>query len=449
MNLRAYNYWASLLAGRAYPSVADLDPGDIEEFRDYSLLLDFSRDPQAPVIRYVGKQLRDECETTVTELHPDQVPTRSLLSRLTDHYLEILGNRAPVGFEAEFTNSRGVYTLYRGILMPLSSDGDTIDFMYGVINWKEVADSSVVETVAAMLPPAASADPLVTLTSGSTPDAEPLDLDLALELPDDSSEPLDLSTAQATPDVLDLDDAEPLDDILDLDDASLPLELTDSVETGAPAPLWVGEDADTALSELLGMARASAKTAQTVDSRSRGALYDALGQAFEFYHVAQAHPGAYQHLLAETGLKAQDRAPFTPIVKLVFGADYEKTRLTEYAAALSYAFREGVEPVAFKPYVESQDGGLKSLVKAERVARVAARGNQTIDRLEQAKEALRRQVPVSRLPLTAGEPDGEFVLLVARRSKDGTALEVVTALADADSLIETAIRRAARDTKPR
>jgi hypothetical protein len=32
--------------------------------------------------------------------------------------------------------------MYRGILMPFSSDDDNIDFIYGVINWKEVADEA-------------------------------------------------------------------------------------------------------------------------------------------------------------------------------------------------------------------------------------------------------------------------------------------------------------------
>src|SRR5438132_1291193 len=34
-------------------------------------------------------------------------------------------------------------TLYRGILMPLSSDGESIDFIYGVINWKEMAEADI------------------------------------------------------------------------------------------------------------------------------------------------------------------------------------------------------------------------------------------------------------------------------------------------------------------
>ncbi|WP_201362803.1 hypothetical protein, partial [Escherichia coli] len=60
---------------------------------------------------------------------------------LTDHYLQIIANRAPIGFEAEFVSTRGFNTMYRGILMPFSSDEDSIDFIYGVINWKELVDA--------------------------------------------------------------------------------------------------------------------------------------------------------------------------------------------------------------------------------------------------------------------------------------------------------------------
>src|SRR3546814_16354016 len=69
----------------------------------------------------------------------NDVPSRSLLSRLTDHYLQIIANSAPIGFEAEFVNQRGVEILYRGILMPFSSDEHTIDFIYGVISLMDIA----------------------------------------------------------------------------------------------------------------------------------------------------------------------------------------------------------------------------------------------------------------------------------------------------------------------
>src|SRR6476661_9381445 len=143
MHVRAYNHWVSLLRGRDFPSIEDLEPDDVQDFSSHSVLLDFTCGRDDPAIPYVGVAIRDECGLNDDMRRISEVPSRSLLSRLTDHYLQIIANRAPIGFEAEFVNMRGHNTLYRGILMPLSSDGESIDFIYGVINWKEVAEAEI------------------------------------------------------------------------------------------------------------------------------------------------------------------------------------------------------------------------------------------------------------------------------------------------------------------
>ena len=145
MHVRAYNYWASLLNGRTYPSIEDLDPENLSDFGPHSVLLDFSTGADNPAIAYLGGKLREECNLSGEVRTVDDVPSRSLISRLTDHYLQIIANKAPIGFEAEFVNHRGNNTLYRGILMPYSSDEDTIDFIYGVINWKEMVDAALTQ----------------------------------------------------------------------------------------------------------------------------------------------------------------------------------------------------------------------------------------------------------------------------------------------------------------
>src|SRR5437868_8322962 len=140
MHVRAYNYWVSLLDGRDFPSIEELEPGDVSDFASNSILLDFTCGRDNPAVPYVGNAIRDECGLDEDVRTINDVPSRSLLSRLTDHYLQIIANRAPIGFEAEFENQRSANICYRGILMPFSSDGDTIDFIYGVINWKTVAE---------------------------------------------------------------------------------------------------------------------------------------------------------------------------------------------------------------------------------------------------------------------------------------------------------------------
>src|SRR3954451_10100292 len=140
MHVRAYNYWVSLLDGRDFPSIEDLEPADVADFSGHSVLLDFTCGVENPAMPYLGAAIRDECGLDDDMRTIGDVPSRSLLSRLTDHYMQIIANRAPVGFEAEFQNQRDENICYRGILMPFSSDGDTIDFIYGVINWKKVGE---------------------------------------------------------------------------------------------------------------------------------------------------------------------------------------------------------------------------------------------------------------------------------------------------------------------
>ena len=50
MHVRAYNYWVSLLDGRDFPSIEDLDPANITDFAPNSVLLDFTagRDASNP-----------------------------------------------------------------------------------------------------------------------------------------------------------------------------------------------------------------------------------------------------------------------------------------------------------------------------------------------------------------------------------------------------------------
>ena len=125
----------------------------------------------------------------------------------------------------------------------------------------------------------------------------------------------------------------------------------------------------------------------------------------------------------------------TPIAKLVFGIDYDKTRLTEFASALSYAQRQQVALGGFEALIDKQPGGLKALVAAERKARRPE--TRTDTRAEAARERLRAADPVS---LDALPGDEEFCLVLTRRGADGTH-QPVAVISD-PALVERAIRRA-------
>ena len=379
MHVRAYNHWVSLLRGRAYPSIEDLDPANIADFGPHAVLLDFSRGIEDSVIAYLGTALRTECDLDASVTLISQVPSRSLLSRLTDHYLQIIANRAPIGFEAEFVSQRGFNTMYRGILMPFSSDEDTIDFIYGVINWKELVDAETQATL----------------------DAEVM------------------AAVRAAP------------------------------PRPAPAPVWADgpsaerEEADDIemrpaanLADQLMLAQQTAAAVRAADTRTRATLYRALGRAHDFAAAADRDPAGYEALLDAAGITLQLRAPMTPIVKLVFGADYDKTRLTEYATVLSHARRVGVGTNALGEFLEGFEGGIKGVVKAERALR-----QPVVKPPVDHRSALSTRPVLASFALDTGVTVGDYVVLLARAGADGE-MQVVAAIGDA-ALTEKAIRAAA------
>tara|TARA_R110002124_G_scaffold114832_1_gene270355 strand:- start:597 stop:1952 length:1356 start_codon:yes stop_codon:yes gene_type:complete len=404
MHVRAYNFWAGLLGERLFPSVEDLSPETDDDFGPNSVLLDFTNGIENPTIQFLGRSLREECEIDASITAVADVPARSLLSRITDHYLQIIANQSPIGFEAEFVNQRGVTIMYRGILLPFSTDDETIDFIYGVINWKEVATDAVQQEIEEEVSEAMLSAPARKM-AGPVWEDGPHSANLDDE---ESTSPLELTSALAI--------------------------LPDEDETIFSEQL--AEDAS--LADWLSTARSSADHASHCEQRSRAALYAAISNAYDFYLMTEQHPEDYQMLLEDSGLTVQERAPMTPIVKLVFGASYDKTRLTEYAAALKYAARNNMKKGTFSDFLGQHDGGLKAIVQAERqagrlsglLANVRAIGDNLLVKLRSAPSRQLRDIDPG---------DSEFIVLVARKDANGE-LAIVGPVCGNDKLTDQALR---------
>jgi hypothetical protein len=524
MQVRAYNHWAGQLGERMFPLIEDLDPASCTDFGPYSVLLDFSAGIEDPAVQFLGEKLAKECGGAGTIARLSDVPPRSLLSRITDHYMQILANQAPIGFEAEFVNQRGVEILYRGILLPYSSNDETIDFIYGVINWKEMADQLTADELLLEIdqalelgaelevveePQRRAADPVTDWADSPAHEEDDAAFDDAfvdvaafdqgydedgagspMPLTDFSAYALD---SEEEDEEYDEDEGEDdnsgysfasLADYIEapakkaIDPAELPYDPDAEDEFGAPfdapftpayddsftAPAPVAEDvpvsadaesgsddeeeipvaqlpADPGLYDWLAAARELAHAADATEDRSRSALYAAVSRAYDFSLAAQAAPEDYAELLADSGLTMQDRAPMTPVVKLVFGHDYDKTRLTEYAAVLSHAHRLKLEQGRLVGFLSETEGGLKAVVKAERRLRREEQGKPVEDAAA-VREALAQKLrELEAITLEALDGAGpEFALVLIRRDEVGCA-ELLAELPEDIGQIERAARK--------
>jgi hypothetical protein len=428
MQVRAYNFWASLLDDRNFPASDDFDPRSQPDFGPYSVLLNFTGDIENPAVVFLGDKLAQECGSDRDIVRLEDVPSRSLLSRITDHYLQILANQAPIGFEAEFVNQRGATILYRGILLPFSSDNVTIDHIYGVINWKELADQQTADELLLQIDQALESNRLAA--------REDLPHTDWADGPVDNVAPLELDTP--------LNDGEYADDGLDYPEPELATTTQYASLLGKTAPSDHASadeptDDELSLADWLATARDQADEAANCEKRTHQALYAAIGTAHDFALAAKARPHDYLALLDDAGITVQDRAPMVPVVRLVFGIGYDKTRVAEYAAVLDHAHRLGLGRGGLAQLLDQTPGGLKALVAEERRLRKLGSGKPDCNARQDRLLATLRAMPAC--PIEAIPTSGsEFTLLVARRSESGH-IEILGEVGDEPALIEKAARR--------
>jgi hypothetical protein len=423
MQVRAYNYWAGLLGDGAFPVLADLQTDQLPDFAPHSVHLDFTDGVEDPRIAFLGEKLAAECGTDKIITRLSDVPGRSLLSRITDHYMQILANEAPIGFEAEFVNRHGHTILYRGILLPFSSDGAAIDHILGVINWKELADPATSDSLAREIDAEIRRAEAAALADDAAVVAvKKKGGQVRLAKGKDASGGPVAASALTAP--LPLIDAVP----------DLPESFADD---------FAGDFAGEAPQDLAGCleaARAMAKVALGSEDRSRAALYAAIGRAWDFALAAFASRTEFKRIVTEAGLAVQNRAPLTPVVKLVFGADYDKTRLTEYATALAHAERMGIARGALAAHLAEVPGGLKGVINEERRLR-RSNSRAAVVRSRPAETTARKLRGFRGQQFADVVIDtGEFALLMVRRLESGE-LVVLGNVAGDKVLLERAAKQ--------
>jgi len=128
-------------------------------------------------------------------------------------------------------------------------------------------------------------------------------------------------------------------------------------------------------------------------------------------------------------------------VKLVFGAEYDKTRLTEYAAALTHAQRLDLDRGELAAFLAAAEGGLKGVVKAERSLRRAESGKSVATQGEEPRATIARKLrkiaPMSFA--TIASEGSEFGLVMIRRLADGE-VAVLGEVSQDTALIERAAK---------
>ena len=453
LEARALDYWASLLNGRQCPAIEDLDLRSSKDFDAHGILFDFTGDRGSPKISHMGAEWGEHLAGSGENGPLDETLGYSLVTHLKKHFSQIFAEQVPIDFEEVFLKSNGDSIVGHGVLLPWTSGGDQIDFILAVMNWKgseedgEVSDPS--EQPDILLLDEEAGQRLSGEQSDEPSEADVLMLNEEFEANGTAIDGAHADGRERDERAADAIHNPPWFKVSLNAAASKPLVSRPTLPATSGSIVSQGTLARTALSAVpagnyeltnrLDEARKLASAAIASEVRSRKALYEALGCAYDFSLAAEESPEEFLSLLDDCGLKTSDRSPMIPVVKLVFGADYDKTRLAEYATVLSHARRIGLKYGDLAPLLIGADGGLKALVNQERQLRKLERGQGADRRPKATLTDKLRAMPTQSLTDLAREGD-EFTLVLARRLPDG-GVAVVGEIPHDVPLLEKAARK--------
>ena len=132
-----YNYWLSIRGDRQFPPIRDLDPLEISDAGPSSALLELIGGGEDAEIRHLGQAIKDG----VTAERISEAPRPSLLSCIAKQLPIISNARQALAFEDEFVSSEGTTRCWV-TLLPFSSTGTYVDYVYGLVTLKAVGKSA-------------------------------------------------------------------------------------------------------------------------------------------------------------------------------------------------------------------------------------------------------------------------------------------------------------------
>ncbi len=150
MILQMLGFWKNLCRENNYPSLVDVDPAAIPDIWPLCFVLDVSSDSESPIFHYIGKSLDPDRQIDLallsglrgTEVAAYRAPPTSL-GQAARNFRQVLAKKAPVSTSGVFVHPSGRTILYRSILLPLSDDQKTFNYLLGAVSSRRVSSEAV------------------------------------------------------------------------------------------------------------------------------------------------------------------------------------------------------------------------------------------------------------------------------------------------------------------
>jgi hypothetical protein len=135
-----YRYWLGKSAAGVLPSRADIDPLEMKEWLGNLMLVEFNGDVHDYRVRLDGTNLEQYYGNRRSGRGVEVLTSEEERKLLMEQYGAVLECRRPAYYEADFTNSDGVFSRQMKLVLPLSADKKSINMVLVGIYFREERD---------------------------------------------------------------------------------------------------------------------------------------------------------------------------------------------------------------------------------------------------------------------------------------------------------------------
>ena len=350
-----YDYWLGIRGDREFPSIRDLDPLQISDAGPCSILLELIGGGEDAEIRHIGESLKPD----VTVERIVDAPRQSLLSCIAGKLAIVAISRDALAFEDEYKTGAGM-TRCRVTLLPFSSTGPWVDFVYGFVT----ADSAPVEAEEV-------AEVVVEEPEAEAPEVVAEEVEVAPEPAEPEPEP---APAAEQPSEKRAKSFDPFAGVKGFfgNVVNLEVEQPDPVPANEPAvaseapteeepvaeqaPETVPQPSENPMQNKLAEVRAKADEARIAKLQSEAALHQGLSAAYDFALDAEDCAEEYLKLVEAKGVKIQLRSPMAPVVRLAFDGLCDEATIAELEGVMAWALKMNLPRGSLAERIQSEGG---------------------------------------------------------------------------------------------
>lgn len=121
-------YWEERKGARNFPSLDDIDADEISELWPHCFVLDTLCLNASPYFLYLGPEL---ARLGGVFLSGERQWTKTLLDKAVQNYRDTVSDEKPILSEEYLSIYDGSKIVYRSVLLPLSDDGEAVNFILG------------------------------------------------------------------------------------------------------------------------------------------------------------------------------------------------------------------------------------------------------------------------------------------------------------------------------